>query len=247
MKKIGLSLVMLALAASAANAQFQGSNAGAIPIADGGVPASSVINVPSNFAITGIAVTLNSMSHTWVGDLIITLQAPNGSSATLVNRTGVGVASSTVGDSSNTGGSYRFTDRFGAQNFSVLGGGATDIALAAAGTPGGNWWSEAGVSGAPAPLGDTTASSSYVLRPGDYIATGNTGTGTTYATRYIENNLLAALGSQSNGNWTLSISDHAAGDTGSVAGGWTLQLLPEPTTMSLIGLGVLGLLRRRSR
>lgn len=247
MKKIGLSLVMVALAASAANAQFQGSNAAAMPIPDnsaGGV--MTVINVPNNFAITGIAVTLNGLTHSWVGDLIVTLQAPNGNTATIMRRTGR-FTPTAVGDSSDLNGGYRFTDRFGAQNFSVLGGGATDIALAAAGTPGGNWWSEAGVTGAPAP--NSAGATTYVLRAGDYIANDSNppASGGNYGNSYLETNLLATLGSQSNGDWKLMVSDHAGADTGSVAGGWKLQLLPEPTTMSLIGLGVLGLLRRRSR
>src|SRR5262249_33485404 len=109
------------------------------------------------------------------------------------------------------------------------------------GATGGNTWSAAAVAGAPAPAGGAGA----LIPTGDYVASGNTGTGTTYAARYVETNLLGLLGGgPANGNWTIRISDHAAGDTGTLSS-WQLLLLPEPATMGLLGLGVLALVRRR--
>ncbi|MFO0973858.1 MAG: PEP-CTERM sorting domain-containing protein [Phycisphaerae bacterium] len=247
-RKFTLSALAVLALSSVASAQFLGSGAGfAIPY-NAPAGASSSIVVAPNFPISGVAVEVTfGVGHTWIGDLTMTLTAPNLTSTTLMKRAGVGVASSTVGDNANTlaGGVYRFTDRFGAQNFSALGGGVTNISLVGAGTPAGNWWSEAGISGAPAPLGDTTASTAYNMRVGDYIASGNTGSGTTYASLYVENNLLTSVGaSPSNGTWTLNISDGASLDTGSITG-WRLMLLPEPTTMSLLGLGALLIRRKR--
>jgi hypothetical protein len=47
------------------------------------------------------------------------------------------------------------------------------------------------------------------------------------------------------GNWTLRISDNAAGDTGDI-GSWTLTLVPTPGALALFGLaGVCGSRRRR--
>jgi len=240
MKKfIGFSIAAIAMTAASANAQFLGSaNVGSIPD-NNTTGVSSTINVGSSFGITGIAVTLNQASHSWVGDLIVTLTAPNGNTATIMRRVG-SFTSTAVGDSSNLLGTYRFTDRFGAQNFSALGGGQTDISLAAAGTPPGNWWSEAGVTGAPAPIPTLTGDN---MNSGDYIASSNNFS-VNYAGSYVEVNLLALLGSQSQGNWTLKITDNAGADTGSVAT-WTLAILPEPASMSLLALGAVALLRRK--
>ncbi len=244
MKKIiGLSVAAIAVFAASANAQFLGSaNVGAIPD-NNATGISSTINVPNSFGITGIAVTLNNASHTWVGDLVITVTAPNGGVGTIMRRTG-SFTTGGVGDSSNLlNGTYRFTSRTGATNFSALGGGQTNISLQNAGTPSGNWWSEAGVTGAPAPLGDTGGGDTYNMRSGDYIASSNNFS-TNYAGSYVEVNLLTLLGSQSNGNWTIKITDNALQDTGAVPT-WTLALLPEPTSIGLLGLGVLGLIRRK--
>ena len=52
------------------------------------------------------------------------------------------------------------------------------------------------------------------------------------------------------GDWQLSISDNAGGDTGSISS-WsfeaTVSTVPEPTSMAVIGLGVLCLARRRRK
>jgi hypothetical protein len=55
-------------------------------------------------------------------------------------------------------------------------------------------------------------------------------------------------GSAAAGNWTLTVSDWAGGDTGSFQG-WEIrgQAVPEPATMAILGLGAAALIRRRRK
>ncbi|MCK4658295.1 MAG: PEP-CTERM sorting domain-containing protein [Phycisphaerae bacterium] len=50
-----------------------------------------------------------------------------------------------------------------------------------------------------------------------------------------------------NGTWSLYAVDDASYDTGAIAGGWSISItqVPEPTMLSLLGLGGLALVRRR--
>ncbi|MBI5764185.1 MAG: PEP-CTERM sorting domain-containing protein [Planctomycetes bacterium] len=52
------------------------------------------------------------------------------------------------------------------------------------------------------------------------------------------------LQSGSVGTWRLTVSDNAGGDTGVITAA-TLTLKPEPSTLALLGLGVVALIRRR--
>jgi MYXO-CTERM domain-containing protein len=73
--------------------------------------AFSDIEVPDNFLINAITVGLNSLTHSWIGDLIATLtHADTNTTVDLFNR--VGVISSGFGASSNLKGSYNFNDTF---------------------------------------------------------------------------------------------------------------------------------------
>ncbi len=194
MKKILATAALMAVA-SAYAVDYNGAG---FAIPDLG-SASSSINVPDNITITDVNVTLNNMTHTWVGDVRAILTGPGGS-ATLVDRIGVPPG---AGDSSDFGGNYTF-DSQSANNI---------------------WTTAAG-------LGATA-----VIPSGTYATTG-AGSG-------ANNNSLNAFNGQSSlGNWTLTISDHAGADVGAI-GGWTLSIVPEPTSLSLLGLAGLALIRRR--
>ena len=166
--------------------------------------ASSTITVPtgSNFSITNITVTLNNLTHTFVGDLIATLTyVPTNTTVSLFNR--IGRPTDTFGDSSNFNGNYSFNDAFTGNLWTVAASGGDDFVI-----PGGNYFPTGAGSGTLVPI------------------------------------LTSLGGSQTAGDWRLTISDNAEDDTGSL-GSWTLGLqgtpIPEPSSgLGLLALGLLG-------
>ena len=196
--KLTTLLVIAGLATGASAQVFYGPGAGgSIPDNGGpGNPFSSSINIgPTGLTITDVNVNLFNLSHTWVGDLIITIS--NGStSVVLTDRPGVPEVS-TVGFSWNLLGSYDFDDE------------------AANGT-----WQSIGVQ-----------ATSFVLPSGAYQS---------------ENALSAFDGQTLGGTWTLTISDNAGADLGTL-GSWglTITAVPAPGALALLGLGGLAAARRR--
>ena len=84
---------------------------------------TSTITIVNPGAIVSLdSVTLTSLVHTWVGDLEVTLTAPNGDDVHLFSRVGVTTATGS-GENSNLNGTYMFVNSGGA-NFP-----ATAIAL----------------------------------------------------------------------------------------------------------------------
>ncbi len=57
--------------------------------------------------------------------------------------------------------------------------------------------------------------------------------------------LLTAFGAGVNGDWNLYVLDDTGADTGSIAGGWQIEVVPAPSAMALMGLGGLVATRRR--
>lgn len=57
--------------------------------------------------------------------------------------------------------------------------------------------------------------------------------------------LLSAFGADVNGAWSLYVFDDASADTGAIAGGWQIEVVPAPSAIALMGLGGLVATRRR--
>src|SRR5690606_21808665 len=79
---------------------------------------SDFITVSDSETITTVEVQVD-MTHTWMGDIILTLQGPNGATVELVNRAGV-VGGVCCGHPANLDGNYAFSDA-GLQTWDVAG------------------------------------------------------------------------------------------------------------------------------
>jgi len=137
---------------------------------------------------TGIStsITFGSPNHTWMGDVVATLIAPNGANHIVFGRTGstTGVG---VGDSSDLGGTYIFSDT-------------------ASNSPSGGWWQESNVRGA-----------AEVMTSGIYRTTGIGGLGVTNPAPFTNMDADFAGVTNANGTWTLRLTDGCQGDTGAVS------------------------------
>ncbi len=111
---------------------FPGTGTGPIPDATACAPSPAAPLVVS-FTVTGISaaptnvkvdMTFGTPTHTWMGDIIATLTAPNGTQHVVFGRTGSTTATA-VGDSSDLSGLYSF------ENVAVT-----------------NWWTTATAAGA---------------------------------------------------------------------------------------------------
>ncbi|NCR58213.1 MAG: proprotein convertase P-domain, (modular protein) [Microcystis aeruginosa LL13-06] len=114
---------------------FTGTGAGFnIPDNDA-TGASSTITVPtsSNFLITDITVTLDSLTHPWIGDLIANLTyVPTNTTVSLFNR--IGLVSFGASDASNFGGNYSFNDAFTGNIWAVAASGGSRSFVIPSGT-----------------------------------------------------------------------------------------------------------------
>jgi hypothetical protein len=120
-KKYIISMVALVTAGAAFAQVFPGAGAGAI--SDGG-PGCGPFGPPLDvtFTVDGVFPPLSavevdiSATHSWVGDLEVTLIAPDATEHVIFG--GVGSTTATgCGDSSDLGGVYNFTDDVSAADF----------------------------------------------------------------------------------------------------------------------------------
>ncbi|USO00131.1 MAG: proprotein convertase P-domain-containing protein [Phycisphaeraceae bacterium] len=106
--------------AASAQAVYTGPG-GSIPDNGGpGSPFSSSITVSDSYAITDLQLNINDFTHTFVGDLIITL-SHGATSLTVVDRPGVPEWSS-FGWAYNLNGNYTFSDDASVDWDNILGG-----------------------------------------------------------------------------------------------------------------------------
>ncbi len=166
-----------------------------LPLADAAAaPGVTTSNLTVNDI--GLIATMDyvyvDITHTWVGDLQITLSGPGGASVSLIDRPGV--PQSFFGNSDDLNGVYFF--EMGGLVFPELAGGAGGIV-------------------AP-----------DIYAPAD--------------------NFSRFFNTQKQGEWTLTITDSAAGDTGVLrAWGFGVTNIPAPGALALMGLGGLAAARRR--
>ncbi len=211
MKKILALSATLALSGTALAGAVYGPGAGAAIPDNAPAGVTSVINVPDSYTVTDVNVTINGLTHTWVGDIVATL-TKGAVTRTFVSRIGRTSPTTGVGDSSDFNGSYTFDSDS-----------ANSIFAAAA-----------AVGGAVA------------VAPGTYFTSDSATAGAAPNQAGNVNNLAfnAFDGLDAAGDWTLTISDNASGDLGNFTG-WTIEIAPEPTSLSLLGLAGLALIRRR--
>ncbi len=203
-------VVALSAASGAMADVFNGTGG---PLADNNGSVNGVTTFSLNVANAGVVgafngITFTTLSHTWVGDLQITLTLPDATTVSIVDR--IGVVGSGFGDSSNFLGNYTFAD------------GGADI------------WAIATIPG---------NGTSFNIPSGTYAATG-AGSGAAI-------NLNALLAGKSvTGLWTVTVTDFAGGDTGSL-GSWSINvgIVPAPGAIALLMplCGLAGGVGRRRR
>ncbi|PQB05324.1 hypothetical protein BST85_10830 [Aureitalea marina] len=137
---------------------------------------TDVINIAEDQTLNNLTVDLN-ITHTWVGDLIVTLQSPEGTTVTLVDRIGA------------DGGGFGCSD--------------ADLDVT---------------------IDDTAASP---------LEDACTGGGPITGTFTGIDALSAFNGENAQGDWILTVSDNAGGDTGEITS-WGINYLTPPTTTEVI-------------
>jgi hypothetical protein len=166
--------------------------------------------------ITSVAISFNGLNHTFVGDWVMTLTHPNGTtSMDIMSRPGRGSAST-----------FGFGSDYVANNmYSFSDAGATLFDVAPPAT----------------------------ILSGDYRPSSNPNPPATNALAYVYtptsfNSTFGGL--DSNGLWTLTITDWAGGDVGGLTDfTLTVTVVPEPTSFILVGsvVGGIGWMKRRKK
>ncbi|HXH61369.1 MAG TPA: proprotein convertase P-domain-containing protein [Fimbriimonadaceae bacterium] len=175
----------------------------------------------TNLVIDSVdSVVLAQLTHTWLGDLDITLTHVDTGTSVHLFQYIQGDGDTINGDSTDVG------DAPQAGNLTFLTTATTSVEDAAA------------LLGNAATIAD-----------GNYRPTQQTdGTSVTNAPNSVNTSYAGFVGESLDGTWRLTITDKAAGDTGAL-GHWELHgtgtPVPEPASLAALGLGALALFRRR--
>jgi len=93
---------------NAASADILNNGGGTLVIPDGDpTGVTSVLNIAEDELITDVDINLLGTSHDWVGDLIVRITSPNGTTADIMFETG---QRGGLTDSSDMAGDYTFSD-----------------------------------------------------------------------------------------------------------------------------------------
>ena len=225
MSRLTCTLLAVAFAATQAFADTSGSGVGGAIPDDDAAGINSVASVSANEIIKEVSVTVEGLTHTWAGDVSITLTGPDNTSVDLVRRVGIatGPKPTCCGTSGDWAGNYTFED------------GGDDI-----------WLAAYEMVGTSLLIVDPIPEGTY--NPSTNNFDGVTGPGSPAPVVSFTTLGDAFAGGSTMGDWTLNVSDGAAADTGSF-NGFTVSFVsnpvPEPTGFALLGFGLLGLIRRR--
>lgn len=190
----------------------------------GNVTSTITITAEDSLRIGDLAVAINGLTHTWVGDLIATVSHTDLSgetvTGTLFNRVGRGDFPGD-GDSSNFDGDYVFASN------------------------GASLWEESrqGSSGNGT---QSTLDDEFVISPGTYANVNSLGFDNNTNPNVPSSTSLAAIfgGRQSAGQWVIRFTDNDVNDIGSFAS-TALQFteataIPEPGTLGLVTIASIG-------
>lgn len=172
--KLSVWLLAAALSTSFAGAAVisASGSGGAIPQAitshtNPGVINSDIIIASGGIVTGNLTVTINGLTHTWVGDVSATLtHVESGLSQDLFWRVG-GLTSTSFGDSSNYGGDYSFNNSFAGDLWAAAASGDTNLVI-----PGGSYFPTSALSGSAVDLSEffngTTAAGTWRLTIQDW-------------------------------------------------------------------------------
>jgi len=151
-----LCAAVLALATPADAVTFSATGSGGAIPDNNQAGISSTITVPvavgSLFEIQNLSLTISGLTHTWVGDLVITLTrngpgpGPN-TTVDIINRLGAS-SSSSFGDSSNLDGTYIFSDNTTNSLLSAAQSGGSSFVI-----PAGSYFASTGPTNTTVPSG----------------------------------------------------------------------------------------------
>jgi subtilisin-like proprotein convertase family protein len=127
LRQLALATSLAGLTAAASAATYT-SPGGLIPDGSPATPLIVTFDVTETGPLQSVDLTLTGLIHSWAGDLVVTLSAPDGTMAYIMRRpTTPDLPNSSLGDSSNFNGNYRFIDSGNDLGVALAGGGISYI------------------------------------------------------------------------------------------------------------------------